>query len=159
MPATLPQVPAIANVIAAAGVAHLALLRNGRLHDLSAAEDPRLRNLDALMKLPHEVARGLLEDPGLESLPGPAPSGVEWAAPVGSQEVWGAGVTYLRSREARMERAQVKDIYARVYEAERPELFFTAAGWRVVPHGQAVGARSDSGWNVAEPELAVRVNL
>ena len=160
MPATLPQVPAIANVIGASGIAHhLALLRNGRLHDLSAAADPRLRTLDSLMKLPRDLARGLLEDPGLESLRGPDPSQVEWAAPVGSQEVWGAGVTYLRSREARMEEAQVKDIYARVYEAERPELFFKAAGWRVVPHGQAVGARSDSDWNVPEPELAVLSNF
>src|SRR3989442_14169911 len=65
----------------------------------------------------------------------------------------------MRSREARMEEAHVKDIYARVYEAERPELFFKAAGWRVVPHGQAVGARSDSDWNVPEPELAVLSNF
>jgi 2-dehydro-3-deoxy-D-arabinonate dehydratase len=158
VPATLPQAPAIANVVGADGAAHLALLRNGRLHDLSGAGDPRLRNLDSLLKEPREVARTLLEDPGLESLPGPNLSRVQWAAPVGSQEIWGAGVTYMRSREARMEEAHVKDIYARVYEAERPELFFKAAGWRVVPHGQAVGARSDSAWSVPEPELAVLSN-
>jgi 2-dehydro-3-deoxy-D-arabinonate dehydratase len=88
-----------------------------------------------------------VEDTTLELLP-----------PVESQEVWACGVTYLRSREARIEEAVVKDVYTAVYEAERPELFFKAAGWRVVPHGGKVGIRSDSTWNVPEPELAVLSN-
>ena len=54
-----------------------------------------------------------------------------------TQEVWAAGVTYLRSRDAREAESAVKDVYARVYEAERPELFFKAIGWRVVGHGDA----------------------
>jgi 2-dehydro-3-deoxy-D-arabinonate dehydratase len=57
-----------------------------------------------------------------------------------------------------MEEAVVKDVYSAVYEADRPELFFKAAGWRVVPHGGDVGIRSDSEWDVPEPELAVLSN-
>lgn len=82
----------------------------------------------------------------------------ELLAPIENQEVWAAGVTYERSREARMAESNDGDIYARVYEAERPELFFKAAGWRVVGSGGAVGIRSDSSWNVPEPELAVLCN-
>ncbi len=82
-------------------------------------------------------------------------------APVVGQEVWAAGVTYYRSRDARMEESRDAggaDFYAKVYEAERPELFFKANGHRVVgPTGQ-VRVRSDSRWNVPEPELTLAVN-
>lgn len=89
----------------------------------------------------------------------PAPDRPHWLAPVDVQEVWAAGVTYERSRAARQEEAQDGgDIYARVYEAERPELFFKANGWRVVGHLDAVGIRSDSAWNVPEPELGLVCN-
>ncbi|HET9825349.1 MAG TPA: fumarylacetoacetate hydrolase family protein [Chitinophagaceae bacterium] len=79
-------------------------------------------------------------------------------APIANQEVWAAGVTYIRSREARMEEAKSAgggDFYARVYEAERPELFFKSPGYRVVGHGQQVRIRRDSKWNVPEPELTL----
>jgi 2-dehydro-3-deoxy-D-arabinonate dehydratase len=102
--------------------------------------------------------RALLEDPSAGRLPQLDPAECDLLAPAESQEVWAAGVTYLRSREARMEEAVAKDIYALVYEAERPELFFKAAGWRVVPSGGEVGVRSDSSWDVPEPELAVLSN-
>ncbi len=83
----------------------------------------------------------------------------ELLAPIDdTQEVWAAGVTYLRSREARVEESRSKDLYQRVYEAERVEVFFKAAGWRVVGHGKAVRIRRDSQWNVPEPELTVVVN-
>jgi 2-dehydro-3-deoxy-D-arabinonate dehydratase len=85
-------------------------------------------------------------------------SGIELAAPAESQEVWAAGVTYLRSREARLVETAEQRIYAHVYESERPELFFKCAGWRVVPDRGDVGIRSDSTWNVPEPELAVLAN-
>jgi 2-dehydro-3-deoxy-D-arabinonate dehydratase len=78
--------------------------------------------------------------------------------PIGQQEVWAAGVTYLKSRDARMEESKESggaDCYQRVYEAERPELFFKALPHRVVGHGQAVYIRKDSTWNVPEPELAL----
>ncbi len=82
-------------------------------------------------------------------------------APIVSQEVWAAGVTYFRSREARMRESQDAgggDFYARVYHAARPELFFKATGRRVVGPGAAVRIRSDSHWNVAEPELTLLIN-
>ena len=73
-------------------------------------------------------------------------------------EVWAAGVTYLRSREAREDESSVKDVYSRVYEADRPELFFKSAGWRVVGHLSPIRVRRDSAWNVPEPELTLVVN-
>ncbi|HMH34188.1 MAG TPA: fumarylacetoacetate hydrolase family protein [Puia sp.] len=82
-------------------------------------------------------------------------------APIGNQEVWAAGVTYLRSREARMEESKksgAADFYDKVYEAERPELFFKANPQRVSGPGQDLYIRKDSSWNVPEPELALFVN-
>ena len=73
-------------------------------------------------------------------------------------EVWACGVTYLRSREAREAESTVRDVYARVYDAERPELFFKSIGWRAVGHGMAIRVRADSRWNVPEPELTLVVN-
>jgi len=73
-------------------------------------------------------------------------------------EVWAAGVTYEVSREARMDESREATIYERVYDADRPELFFKSVGWRVQGPDQAIGVRADSVWNVPEPELAVVVN-
>ncbi len=82
-----------------------------------------------------------------------------WLAPCDEQEVWAAGVTYERSRAARQEEAQDGgDIYARVYQAQRPELFFKAQGKRVIGPWGEVGIRADATWNVPEPELALVVN-
>lgn len=82
-------------------------------------------------------------------------------APIEAQEVWAAGVTYFRSRSARMAEAQDAgggDFYDRVYSAERPELFFKATAHRVVGPGSAVRIRRDSTWNVPEPELALLIS-
>lgn len=79
-------------------------------------------------------------------------------APLKSQEVWASGVTYMRSREARIEEAKDAaggDFYSRVYDAERPELFFKSAPYRVTGDGGAVRIRKDSMWNVPEPELTL----
>lgn len=81
--------------------------------------------------------------------------------PIGSQEVWAAGVTYFRSRDARMEESKSTgggDFYDRVYNAERPELFFKSAPHRVVGDGGKVAIRSDAKWSVPEPELALLVS-
>ena len=81
--------------------------------------------------------------------------------PIGQQEVWAAGVTYLKSRDARMEESKESggaDCYQRVYEADRPELFFKSLPHRVVGHNQKVNIRKDSTWNVPEPELALYIN-
>ena len=75
-----------------------------------------------------------------------------------TQEVWAAGVTYVRSREARTTESTEADLYQRVYEADRVELFFKSIGWRVMGHGDAVRIRKDSNWNVPEPELALLLN-
>jgi len=82
-------------------------------------------------------------------------------APIGTQEVWAAGVTYHRSRNARMDEAREAgggSFYDRVYGAERPELFFKATARRVVGPGDFVRVRHDSRWSVPEPELALVVN-
>src|SRR5262249_42552770 len=79
--------------------------------------------------------------------------------PVESQEVWAAGVTYLRSRDARMVESEFSaSAYDRVYDAVRPEIFFKSLPEKVVSPGDAVGIREDARWNVPEPELALVVN-
>lgn len=86
--------------------------------------------------------------------------GAPWPL-VQSQEVWAAGVTYFRSRTARMEESQDAgggDFYDRVYDAERPELFLKATPHRVAAPGGGVRIRSDSQWNVPEPELTLAIN-
>ncbi|WP_406826417.1 fumarylacetoacetate hydrolase family protein [Pedobacter sp. KACC 23697] len=78
--------------------------------------------------------------------------------PIGSQEVWASGVTYFRSREARIEEskdAKGGDFYARVYDADRPELFFKSPAYRTVGPGENIRIRADSKWNVPEPELTL----
>jgi 2-dehydro-3-deoxy-D-arabinonate dehydratase len=89
----------------------------------------------------------------------PAPDRLHWLPPIDVQDVWAAGVTYERSRAARQDEAKDGgDVYARVYTAERPELFFKARGpWVVGPH-DAVGIRHDASWNVPEPELVLVIN-
>ncbi|WP_394994626.1 fumarylacetoacetate hydrolase family protein [Emticicia sp.] len=82
-------------------------------------------------------------------------------APIQSQEVWAAGVTYLKSRNARMEESKKSggdNFYDRVYDADRPEIFFKASPHRVVGSGQNVRIRRDSKWNVPEPELTLFIN-
>jgi 2-dehydro-3-deoxy-D-arabinonate dehydratase len=73
-------------------------------------------------------------------------------------EVWGAGVTYLRSRDARKEESDTPDVYQRVYEADRPELFFKATCRRTVGNGDPIGIRYDSEASVPEPEVAIVIN-
>ena len=80
-------------------------------------------------------------------------------APIDRQEVWAAGVTYLRSRDARMEESSQRDVYDRVYDADRPELFLKATPNRVSGPGEAIAIRGDSGWDVPEPELAILLNV
>jgi 2-dehydro-3-deoxy-D-arabinonate dehydratase len=82
-------------------------------------------------------------------------------APIGTQEIWASGVTYMRSKSARMEEAKNAgggDFYDRVYIAERPELFFKSNAFRVAGHRQKVRIRKDSTWNVPEPELTLMIS-
>lgn len=111
------------------------------------------------------VARDNLHE-HLESLaskmaPAPWPDETQVLAPIGSQEVWAAGVTYFRSRSARMEESKTAgggDFYDRVYHAQRPELFFKATPHRVVGPGENVAIRHDARWSVPEPELALFIS-
>jgi 2-dehydro-3-deoxy-D-arabinonate dehydratase len=84
---------------------------------------------------------------------------VQLLAPIEKQEVWAAGVTYLRSKKARMEESEFSaSAYDKVYEAPRPELFFKSLAEKVSAPGGPVGIRRDAKWNVPEPELALVIN-
>ena len=94
-----------------------------------------------------------------KNLPRVALAEVQLLAPVERQEVWAAGVTYLRSKTARMEESDFSaTAYDRVYAAERPEIFFKSLAEKVVATSEAVGIRHDAKWNVPEPELALVLN-
>ena len=93
--------------------------------------------------------------------PASSPAMQDIMAPIGGQEVWAAGVTYYRSRDARMEESKSTgggDFYDRVYHADRPELFFKATAHRVVGTGGKVAIREDACWSVPEPELALFIS-
>jgi 2-dehydro-3-deoxy-D-arabinonate dehydratase len=139
---------------------------NTRGDELGEIHPIDVESLGALLALPLADLRTIV-DGAVESDP-VHPSAVEVAAggpaarllpPIdGLTEVWASGVTYRRSSEARQEESEVADVYARVYDAERPELFFKAVAWRVSGHGEPIGVRSDSPVNVPEPELALVCN-
>jgi 2-dehydro-3-deoxy-D-arabinonate dehydratase len=94
-----------------------------------------------------------------QNLPRVALAEVQLLTPVERQEVWAAGVTYLRSKTARMEESDFSaTAYDKVYAAERPEIFFKSLPEKVVGTGEAVGIRRDAKWNVPEPELALVMN-
>ncbi len=121
---------------------------------LDGAFLPPSLTLSVLLALPRAAMHDLLL-----ALPQGEPATGDLLAPLDpAHEVWAAGVTYLRSREARRAESSVADVYARVYDAERPELFFKAIGWRVVGPTAAIRIRRDSRWNVPEPELTLVVN-
>ncbi|SRR5260221_13065276 len=110
-----------------------------------------------LLEAPDAVL--LLTQIASQNLPRLRLSEVRLLAPVERHEVWAVGVTYLRSKKARMEESDFSaTAYDRVYEAPRPELFFKCFPEKVVPSGAAVGIRKDARWNVPEPELALVIN-
>lgn len=126
------------------------------------------RDLAAVRLLPSESLGGLLQRP-LAELRGVVEAaarldpvrveGLRLLPPLdGLTEVWAAGVTYQRSSQARQEESQLADVYARVYNAARPELFFKAPAWRVCGDGEPIGIRADSAIDVPEPELALVCN-
>jgi 2-dehydro-3-deoxy-D-arabinonate dehydratase len=106
----------------------------------------------------HAERSGRIEPIDSDRLTLPEP--YELLRPIDPPEVWCAGVTYERSRDARVEESAVQDVYTLVYEAERPELFLKDAGCRrTVGPGEPIGVRSDSSWNVPEPEIGLVVGL
>jgi 2-dehydro-3-deoxy-D-arabinonate dehydratase len=115
---------------------------------------PRAFSLGFLLQMPRSALAGFLG-----SLPKEGPATGRLLPPIDpTQEVWASGVTYLRSRDARTAESGVKDVYERVYTAERPELFFKATGVRAVGHGMKVRVRGDASWSVPEPELTIVIN-
>ena len=111
-------------------------------------------DLRRLLALPRAaIAEFLHANAGTEAASGPLLAPLD-----ASSEVWAAGVTYLRSRDAREAESTVSDVYAKVYDAERPELFFKSPGWRVAGHSMPIRIRRDSRWNVPEPELTLAIN-
>ena len=126
--------------------------QDGRFHRVPVEDWDALLNHDDL----EGVLRGARSGPAVDRPLAPA-----LLAPVAGQEVWAAGVTYWRSRDARMDESRVAgggSFYDRVYEAERPELFFKASAHRVVAPGGVMRLRRDSRWIVPEPELVLVVN-
>lgn len=146
----------------------LGALVDGTVRDLTASGQSPFATLSALLRT--SVATPipvLLDDLDMAKLPAFAYSDLDHVPdaqvphvlpPVDRQEVWAAGVTYAWSREARVREAQTKDVYIKVYEAERPELFFKCPGDKAVGPRDWIGLRGDSQWNVPEPELALVVN-
>jgi 2-dehydro-3-deoxy-D-arabinonate dehydratase len=134
-----------------AGQGPLAGVRDG-----SGVHPLPVPSLAALLALPLEEIRAVTA----RAASAPAIAGpVSLLPPAdGRMEVWAAGVTYFRSREARLEESGGADFYDRVYDAQRPELFFKSVPWRVVTHGQPIAIRRDSALNVPEAELAIVVN-
>jgi len=133
---------------------HAGLVLENQVLDLSAAGIDRLSSLFELEGLHSQLNRLANQD-----LPKYALEEVKILPPVDRQEVWAAGVTYLRSKKARMEESDFSaTAYDKVYEASRPELFFKAMPNKVVASGGAVGIRKDAKWNVPEPELVLILN-
>ena len=133
----------------------LGLLNESERYDLSAAA-PGFADVANWLALADPVAA--VHEVLAKARSFPLAHDVELRAPVDAQEVWASGVTYLRSKVARMEESESQaggDFYDRVYEAERPELFFKASAGRVVGPGKPVRIRRDSVWNVPEPELVL----
>jgi 2-dehydro-3-deoxy-D-arabinonate dehydratase len=129
------------------------LKSNGKLFIVHGTDFDELLNLPNLWDHLLEVSRR-----------GPAaqpPAREEILAPVGTQEIWAAGVTYERSREGRREESKESGaavFYSKVYEAERPELFFKAPGWRAIGPDAKIRVRKDARWSVPEPELVLVIN-
>jgi 2-dehydro-3-deoxy-D-arabinonate dehydratase len=133
------------------------LAREGRLIDLTGAAG--FGSISEWLSLPDPIAAcreaAKTQPPGTLMLSELEESG-RLLAPIDRQEVWAAGVTYLRSKVARMEESREGgSFYDKVYDAERPEIFFKATPSRVVGPGGRVRIRTDSRWNVPEPELTL----
>lgn len=112
--------------------------------------------LAGLLALPLDQARAVVEAAAREA--GGSMPGDGQLPPVDRQEVWAAGVTYLRSRDGRKEESGHGSLYDHVYDSDRPEIFFKASPWRVVGDRDTVGIRVDSGWDVPEAEVGLVLN-
>jgi 2-dehydro-3-deoxy-D-arabinonate dehydratase len=146
-----PEATSIVRVLASDGAPKVGMLAGNTITLLN------VDSLASLLALPLAEIRGICQASHAKTVPA---ADVRLLAPVdGRTEVWAAGVTYERSRDARMtESEESADVYDRVYAAQRPELFFKSAAWRVSGPGAPVSVRADSTIDVPEPELAVVLN-
>jgi len=132
------------------------LIEHGNLFRISRRDFDELINRDNLFNTLEQEFLNLENYPdGNEIL------SEEILPPIGSQEVWAAGVTYFRSKEARMDESRETggaNFYDKVYDAERPELFFKSNPQRVAGHRSIINIRKDSTWNVPEPELTLFIS-
>lgn len=152
------------------GSRRLGLVEDDRVRDLTAIDPHTFASFTALLQAADQsgVLPAQLVAPVAQTAPprwsytdldqAPSPSAPFLAMPLEPVEVWAAGVTYERSRDAREVESKGSTIYDRVYAAERPELFFKATGYRTVGPNRPVGIRSDSAWQVPEPELGLVVD-
>jgi 2-dehydro-3-deoxy-D-arabinonate dehydratase len=135
-------------------------LRAGDTSRWAVCQDGKWGELDGtladLLAVPLDRARAVVEAAAREAR-GDMP-GDQTLPPVDRQEVWAAGVTYLRSRDGRKEESGHGALYDHVYDSDRPEIFFKSSPWRVVGDRDAVGIRTDSGWDVPEAEVALVLN-
>ena len=131
-----------------------AVLPHGRIADLTGAG---IASLSQILDATDPI--GAVRDARGSTMTALAVTDAVLLPPVERQEVWAAGVTYLRSKTARMEESDFSaTAYDRVYEAPRPEIFFKSVAEKVVGPGDEVGIRADARWNVPEPELALVMN-
>jgi 2-dehydro-3-deoxy-D-arabinonate dehydratase len=133
-------------------------IRIGRAVDDATLADLTAGGIESITEL-LEDTEGATRVEALGELPTIPLAEVTLLTPVEGQEVWAAGVTYLRSKTARMEESDFSaNAYDLVYEADRPEIFFKSLPEKVVGPDEVVGIRADSKWNVPEPELVLVVN-
>ena len=133
-------------------------IRVGQLVDAFTVADLSAAGITSITELLEDSDR-IQRVEALTGLPTVQLSEVKLLTPVEQQEVWAAGVTYLRSKKARMEESDFSaNAYDQVYEAPRPEIFFKSLPDKVVHPGEPVGIRADSKWNVPEPELTLVIN-
>jgi 2-dehydro-3-deoxy-D-arabinonate dehydratase len=124
---------------------------NNKFHKLNEYNWDELINDDNLFQ---KIEKLITSSPAIDDIKG------DTLPPVGNQELWACGVTYLRSKVGRQEESKLSggaDFYAKVYEAERPEVFFKSTAHRIVGHKGKVNIRKDSTWDVPEPELTLVV--
>ena len=133
-------------------------VRAGLLVGDNAVADLSAGGVDSLTEI-LEDADGVARVEAMGDLPSVSLADVTLFTPVERQEVWAAGVTYLRSKKARMEESDFSaNAYDLVYDAPRPEIFFKSLPEKIVHPGEAVGIRADATWNVPEPELTLVIN-
>lgn len=138
----------------AGGEVRIGIVKDDVVVDLTSAG---IRSLQAVLE--DEDPAGFVAGLDDGSLPRVSREDISLLPPIERQEVWAAGVTYLRSKAARMEESDFSaSAYDKVYDADRPEIFFKSVAEKVVGPGGAVGIRSDASWNVPEPELALVIN-